>query len=203
VIRQSGGQDWIPRIGTLDFPGVEQWLFCPGMLFQSTEKWWGDRGSRPRPHEGVDLLLYLDRGDRVRRLDETAQIRAFLDGTVVGMIPDFLGESVIVEHPPPDENGDRVHLIYAHTRPSKEIAAGTRVSRGDAIATLALPGRSSFPMAPHLHVSVAQSAQPVGLDHFNWHTLGDSKVLTLLDPLGLAGIPHRIVGGDDPACRDL
>ena len=187
----------------LDLPGVEEWLFCPGMLFQATGKWWEDRGRRRRPHEGLDLLLYRDQHGRVLHLNETTRIPVMSDGVVVGIIHDLLGKSVIVEHPVPDKDNERSYTIYGHTRPQNGIRAGTAVNRGDAIATVASPGRSAFPMAPHLHISIAWAPEPISHDRLNWDTIGASEMLTLLDPLSLIDWRYRILGSDDPACRGL
>jgi len=203
VIRKQGDTGAGRTFG-FDFPGVKEWLFCPGMLFQSTDKWWGDRtGLRPQPHEGLDLLLYRDQEERVRHLGEVIPIPVMSDGVVVGIIPDFLGQTVIVEHPVPDREDERQYTIYAHTRPREGICQGTKVGRGDAIAAIAMPGRSPFPMAPHLHISIAWAATPVSCVHFDWNTIGVSELLTLLDPLSCMDCRYRISGIDDPVCRGL
>ncbi|MGD8980799.1 MAG: hypothetical protein PVF42_04345, partial [Desulfobacterales bacterium] len=31
--------------------GFKGWIFCPGMLFNSTDKWWGDQSKRDKSHE--------------------------------------------------------------------------------------------------------------------------------------------------------
>ena len=203
MIRKPGGQGGFGKMYGLDLPGVEEWLFCPGMLFQATSKWWEDRGRRRRPHEGLDLLLYRDQHGRVLHLNETTRIPVMSDGVVVGIIHDLLGKSVIVEHPVPDKDNERSYTIYGHTRPQNGIRAGTAVSRGDAIATVASPGRSAFPMAPHLHISIAWAPEPISHDRLNWDTIGASEMLTLLDPLSLIDWRYRILGSDDPACRGL
>jgi len=203
VIRNPGGEGGFGKLYGLDLPGVKEWLFCPGMLFRSTGKWWGDRGRRNRPHEGLDLLLYRDQEERVLRLSEATPIPVMSDGVVVGIIHDFLGKSVIVEHPVPDRDDERHYTIYGHTRPQKNIRAGTAVKRGEAIATVAPPGRSAFPMAPHLHISVAWAPTAVSPDHFNWDTMAVSELLTLLDPLPVISCRCRILVNDDPVCRRL
>ena len=68
------------------------------MLFNSTDKWWGDQGKRDKPHEGLDLCLYKDREDKILRLGENAKVPVIYDGIVVGIVDDFLGKSVIIEH---------------------------------------------------------------------------------------------------------
>ena len=184
-----------------DAPGLKEWIFCPGMLFQAMNKWWGDRGRRDRPHEGLDLLLYKDQKDRILRLDEETGIPVMGDGIVVGIIKDFLGRSIIVEHL--SSGADRIYTIYGHTRPHRRIHAGTTVRQGDILATVAGPGRSAFPMAPHVHISIARPFRPIPYERLNWDTMGASDTLGLLDPLQVMDRPYRILEGGDPVCRTL
>jgi murein DD-endopeptidase MepM/ murein hydrolase activator NlpD len=204
VIHPSGSQGVFGVSFGLDFPDVREWLFCPGMVFWSRDKWWGDRaGLRPRPHEGVDLLLYRDRNGRVCRLDETVSIPAISKGAVAGIIRDFLGWSVIVEHSIPGRTDERRYTIYAHTRPRQGICTGTGVNRGDAIATVAVPSRTRrFPMAPHLHVSVAWAPRPISCDRLDWDAIATQENLRLLDPLTVIALDYRLVAAGDALCRE-
>lgn len=205
MIRQPGDPVAFGRSFGLDCPGVMEWLFCPGMMFQSTVKWWGDRtGSRPRPHEGVDLLLYRSPEGKIGRIDPGVAIPALSEGVICGVIADFLGRSVIVEHPVPGINHERRYSIYAHTRPGPGMGKGTRVGRGDAIATVAAPeGNRRFPMAPHLHLSIAWAPRPISCDRIDWNAIAAQKDLILLDPLAVIAMDHRLLPAGDPACQDL
>lgn len=201
MTRKPGGQGIFAGMVKLDLPGVKEWLFCPGMLFHAADKWWGDRGPRDRPHEGLDLLLYKDPQDRVCHLNETVRIPVMLDGVIVSIIHDFLGQSIIVEHSLRGRDTGRVCTIYAHTRPCSGIHPGMAVRQGEIIATVAGPGRSAFPVAPHLHLSIAWVPEPISYDRLNWDTIDPSGALTLLDPLDLIDWHYRILRRDDPACR--
>lgn len=106
--------------------GLEQWAFYPGMLFGATEKWWGDRGRRPRPHEGIDLCLYTDKAGRAFRLHESSRIPVMLDGEIVKIEEDFLGKSVYLDSVP-DLPGPRLFLPL-QTRPA-QFSDGTPRSR--------------------------------------------------------------------------
>jgi len=204
VIWKPGGRGGFGELYGLNLTGVREWLFCPGMLFQSMGKWWGDRGSRNRPHEGLDLLLYRDQEERVLRLGEETPIPVMSDGVIVGIIQDFLGKSVIVEHPVHGRDDERHYIIYGHTRPQNGLCPGTAVRRGDVVGTVASPGRcGAFPMAPHLHISLAWAATPVSHGHFDWNTIGASELLTLLDPLSRMDFHYRLLGSEDPVCQGL
>ncbi|MBI4847946.1 MAG: hypothetical protein HY808_05120 [Nitrospirae bacterium] len=96
-------------------------VFYKGMLFDDTNKWWGDQGMRDKPHEGVDLCFYNDGQGGIHRLNEDMKIPAMYDGAVAGVINDFLGKSVIIEHKLPDNDQIRWCTIYWHTNPVSEV----------------------------------------------------------------------------------
>ena len=77
---------------SLDPSGFERWIFCRGMLFNSSQKWWGDHGRRDYPHEGIDLCLYQDRSGRIRRINENTRIPVMHDGVVKAIFKDYLGQ---------------------------------------------------------------------------------------------------------------
>ena len=69
-LKRSQFKDIIVSENRLDKKGFKEWIFCPGMLFRSGQKWWGDREKRGSDHEGLDLSIYRnDEGD-ILRLDE-------------------------------------------------------------------------------------------------------------------------------------
>jgi murein DD-endopeptidase MepM/ murein hydrolase activator NlpD len=159
------------------------WVFYPGMLFNSTDKWWGDQGKRDRPHEGLDLCLYKDRKDRILRLGEKTKIPAIYDGVVVGIIDDFLGKSVIIEHLFPECENNRLCTIYGHTLSEDNLPIGKIVKEGDVIATLADSRRSKTNIFPHLHISIAWASKPISYDRLDWDNIAALDSFTLLDPL--------------------
>jgi hypothetical protein len=69
------------------------WVFRPGMQFNSPHKWWGDRGPRDFPHEGVDFCLYEDRSGQMHRLDEKTRIPVMAGGVVRAVFRDYLGQA--------------------------------------------------------------------------------------------------------------
>lgn len=193
--------EWLIRENGLGEPGLKEWIFCPGMLFHAVCKWWGDKGPRNIPHEGLDLFLYKDRQDRIVRLDEKTRIPVMFDGVVVSIINDFLGNSVIVEHAFPDRDTGRVCTIYGHTSLVKGLHVGRGLKQGDIMGTLADPGQSGFNLMPHLHISVGWASSPISYDRLNWDTIGDSGTLTLLNPLDIINWQYQILDDADPICR--
>jgi len=195
--------EWLIRRNGLGSHALKSWIFHLGMLFRSRSKWWEDEGSRKTAHEGLDLLLYADHEGRIARLDENTRVPVMLDGLVVGIIPDFLGKTVIVEHFCTDRNRGRFCTLYAHVCPNNDIRMGTKLRQGDVVAAVAGPGGRPFPMAPHLHLSAGWVSGGVSYDRLNWESIGDSDALSLLDPLQLLDWQYRILEHAGPIGRDF
>jgi len=180
--------------------GFKEWIFHPGMLFHAVDKWWGDRGKRGRPHEGLDVCLYRSRQGRVLRLAEGTAVPAMYDGVVVKIIDDFLGKSLIIDHSSP--GGIPFCSIYGHTIPKKGVEAGSRVKEGDIVAAIADTGRSKTGLCPHLHITIGLFSGAISYVRMDWETIGNSDMLTLVDPIGFIGGNYIIEDIDMPICRD-
>lgn len=202
-LRKTQFNEFLIRENALDKRGFKEWIFYPGMLFNAPDKWWGDRGKRDRPHEGLDLCLYRDRWDRVLPLDEKTKIPVMYDGTVVRIVNDFLGKSVIMEHGLRDNDNSRFCTIYGHTNPYVDIHIGRIVKEGDIIATLADSNKLKANIFPHLHISFGWASEVVSYDKLDWETIGASNTLTLLDPLHIIDWHYRTLDCAFPPCRDL
>ena len=196
-LRKTRFNEFLIRENALNKRGFKEWIFYPGMLFNAPDKWWGDRGKRDRPHEGLDLCLYRDRWDRILALDEKTKIPVMYAGTVVGVVNDFLGKSVIVEHGLRDKDNRRFCTIYGHTNPSVDIHVGRIVKEGDIIATLADSNRLKADIFAHLHISIGWASEVVSYDKFDWETIGASNTLTLRDPLPIIDWHYRTLEGRD------
>jgi len=171
------------RATALDDRGFKEWLFWPGMLFISLDKWGGDHGKRDKPHEGVDICLYKARRNRILRLDGKTKIPAMYDGVVVRIFNDFLGKSLIIEHGLPNSDNIRFCTIYGHTNPHVGLHIGSIVKGGDIIATLVDSIKSKHDIFPHLHISLGWTSKFISYDRLDWETIGAPNTLTLLDPL--------------------
>ena len=178
---------------TLDGNGFEEWIFYPGMLFNAPDKWWGNQGKRDKPHEGLDLCLYRDLPGKIRRLDEKTKIPVIYDGIVVGIVDDFLGKSVIIEHGLTDSDNHRFCTIYGHLNPHKGLHVGRIVKEGDIIATLADSNNSKVKTLSHLHISLGWTSKFISYDKLDWKTIGAPNTLTLMDPLYVIGWHYRVL----------
>ncbi|MBI5056500.1 MAG: M23 family metallopeptidase [Nitrospirae bacterium] len=161
----------------------KEWVFYKGMLFDDLNKWWGDQGRRDTPHEGVDFCFYKDGQGGVHRLNEDMKIPVMYDGVFAGIINDFLGKSVIIEHKLPDNDQIRWCTIYGHTNPVDGLHAGMVVREGDVIATVS--GKARAGIIPHLHISTGWSSEVVQYAQLDWEIISARKILRLLDPLQL------------------
>ncbi len=177
----------------LDGNGFKEWIFHPGMLFNSPTKWWGDQGKREKPHEGLDFCLYRDRRDKICRLDEKTKIPVIYDGIVVGIFNDFLGKSVIMEHDLSDSDNNRFCTIYGHINPHKGLHVGRVVKEGDIIASLADLHSSKVATLSHLHISLGWASRFISYDKLDWETIGTPNTLILMDPLYVIGYHYYVL----------
>ena len=209
------GFDEIPSLGktrfteffiqknSLDTAGFQGWAFCPGMLFNSGETWWGDRGKRDRPHEGLDLCLYRDREGRVCSLDQETKIPVAYDGIVVRVINDFLGMSMIVEHHLPGMEQGAFCSIYGHMMLNENIMIGKPIKEGEIIGNLADTSKSKAGILPHLHITLGWASKKILYDGLTWRKIGAGNDLKLLDPLQVLDWDYQELESNLRPCRDL
>jgi murein DD-endopeptidase MepM/ murein hydrolase activator NlpD len=187
----------------LDPKDFHRWAFCPGMLFQSPDKWWGDHGRRDFPHEGIDLCLYTDPTGGVRRLDEHTRIPVISDGVVKAVFTDYLGQAVIVEHECHQRGRGHYLSVYAHTKPVFGMHPGVAVKEGDVIATIADTSRSKAKIAPHLHFTIGLPSPDLMYENFVWNHMRDPDLVSLLNPLMVIDRPFRVIDSMPPVCEGL
>ncbi|MFH2011599.1 MAG: hypothetical protein ABIJ37_02670 [Pseudomonadota bacterium] len=200
-LRTSRFTEFLIRENGLDESGFKEWVFCPGMLFNSTDKWWGGQGKRDKPHEGLDLCFYRDKEETVLHLGKKTKVPVIYDGIIVGIAEDFLGKSVIIEHLFPDCNNKRLCAIYGHTIPEDNIYIGKFVQEGDIIASLADSNRLKTDILPHLHISLGWASEVVSYERLNWGNIDNPNTLTLMDPLKVIELQYLIFENED--CKKL
>ena len=172
--------------------GFEEWLFYPGMLFMSPDKWWGNGGCRPAPHEGSDFCLWRDRNGRRFRLDGNTRIPAMFEGEVVGISDDFLGKSVYMRHDICDSRGSRLYTLLGHTAPRDSLRKGSQLDQGEVFAHISVRERKKMKIPPHLHISVAWMDASYPDEKLGWEMLGRTPEIRLLDPLEVIGCKYAI-----------
>ena len=184
-----------------DLNDFDRWIFCEGMLFSSPDKWWGDRGRRDFPHEGIDLCLYRDRSGQIRSLDPKIRVPVMYAGTVMAMFKDYLGTAVIIEHQVPANDTGRTLSFYAHTNPDPDIGVGRMVKEGDIMGSLADTRHSKARIRPHLHFTIGLPTQSFSYDGLVWNTIRRPEMMTLLDPLPVIDWPYQKLEAGNPPCR--
>ena len=187
----------------LDHSGIESWIFCHGMLFDSPDKWWGDHGLRDYPHEGIDLCLYRNRFRKICRIDEKTRIPVMHDGVIKAMFKDYLGQAIIIEHGAFDGDSPGFISVYAHTKPQPGIEPGMIVKEGDIIATLADTSHSKANIIPHLHFSLGRLAKSFSYDRFVWNIIREPDKIILFDPLPVIDWSYRALDAGESICREL
>jgi murein DD-endopeptidase MepM/ murein hydrolase activator NlpD len=174
--------DVFVRENNLDKRGFSSWFLYPGMEFGAQETWWGNKGTRIRPHEGIDLCFCRGTADKMFRIDESVKIPVMYDGIVVNIIDDFIGKTIIMEHSFPDISEGTFLTLYGHTNPAEGLKRGRSLNAGGIIATLATP-RGSKGLLPHLHLTLAWQRETIPHDMLNWTNISNPDIVRLVDPL--------------------
>lgn len=158
---------------------LAKWVFEPGMLFMSENKWWADKGLRAHRHSGLDLLLYEREDGVIESLVNGTQIPALYPGTIVGYIKDFLGHSVFVSHEI-REKGSQLFTIYGHVTLLEDICIGKTLKEGSVVASLEGTVNSKVP--GHLHLSVVLIPDTIPLEILSWDLLEKTDNVMFFDP---------------------
>lgn len=162
-----------------------KWLFLPGMLFNAVEKWWGDNGIRPAPHEGLDLCQFEEVSGKQKTLDWHTKIPAAFAGEVVKIDRDFLGQSIFIRHEIFDAYGRQLYSAYGHTRPEDTLRVESQVAAGEAIATISDFPNPKLAVLPHVHLTFAWMPGDIDISGLNWDNIGKISDITLIDPLAV------------------
>ena len=184
----------LTRSPVLQDHGFREWVFYPGMLFGSRDRWWGRGGRRDRPHEGVDLCLYRDSRGTIHHLPPAAlAIPVLYDGTVVNVVEDYIGTSIFVLHDTHDTEGNQLCTIYGHTDPVADMKNGLLVEEGRIIATIADAGKKKVKISSHLHLSIAWIAPAYPHERLDWKHLAKDDGALLVNPLPVISCPYSVV----------
>jgi hypothetical protein len=198
-IAGHGESDGLPVTGSFqerftsgnNLDEFKEWLFHPGMLFNSSAQWWGDGGRRKTPHEGLDLCLYRTKTGDIRYLEAITQVPVMFEGIVVKVGKDFLGKSAFINHDGYRQGKRSLYTIYGHLELAGHIHPGLRLGEGEIIGTIADTGGRLIP--PHLHISVAWLPDEITSLQLDWKVVAERRRVVLLDPLRAIDCPYSIV----------
>ncbi|MGD0659716.1 MAG: M23 family metallopeptidase [Syntrophorhabdales bacterium] len=188
--RKTRFTEHMVRENGLHEKGFAGWVFLPGMLFWGKNKWWGDESRRVTPHEGLDFSLYEDREGGLFRLGAGSRVPVMYDGIVVGIVDDFLGKTIIMEHRFPQAPALALVTVYGHTKPALALRPGRAFRAGEVMASIASQGASNKAIDPHLHVSLGQPSGAVALGSLNWQNM--LRGLVMFDPFEVVDGPSRV-----------
>ncbi len=173
------------RVNGLVKGGFAAWVFHADMLFGAKKYWWGAKKQRPGPHEGIDLCLFRDGNGKIICIDERTNVPSAYDGTVVKILDDFLGKSILIEHVFRGDGRSVFLTIYGHTVPSEGLSVGESVNEGQVIATVASRKGVKPHVPPHLHLTIGRSTRPILYEGLDWTTISAPERLQLVDPLNM------------------
>lgn len=161
-----------------------EWHFMPGMRFGEWRKWWDPaQGSRADAHEGLDLASYTTKPGRQARLPGGLRIPALAGGTVAGIIPDFLGQTIIITAADLASAPFRLVVFYAHLLPLPGLRVGDDVENSDQLGSLPMPlPHQACP--PHLHLALALVHRDLALARFQWNEFRATEDFRPEDPYG-------------------
>jgi murein DD-endopeptidase MepM/ murein hydrolase activator NlpD len=184
--------EYFLRCNGMHGDGFLEWVFHPGMLFGSVEKWWGEGGARDNAHEGLDIALFRDGDWQIHRLEAGSLVPAMYGGEVVRVGQDYLGKSVFVCHEIDDGHGRTLHTIYAHIRPGDHIRRFVRVGTGDVVGGVADPGLRDRKAPAHVHITAAWIPGSLPPQRMTWRAIGALGPGALLNPLELMASRYAI-----------
>ncbi|MDH4318398.1 MAG: M23 family metallopeptidase [Desulfobulbaceae bacterium] len=166
----------------ISFAPPRGWIFHRGMRFGATHTWWGEGKKRPVPHEGLDLLHYLNREGTTSTLTSQVRLITPLGGEVATVSRDFLGKSVWLRHPVIRDKGKHLYSVYAHIAPATTIRVGGKVEPGDTVGTITR-GNSAVGVPDHLHLSLFWAVASLDAQLLDWPRFAFLPEVRLIDPM--------------------
>ncbi|MCP3941364.1 MAG: hypothetical protein GY710_07760 [Desulfobacteraceae bacterium] len=160
-----------------------QWLFYPGMLQDSSDKWWDDFGRRTTAHEGIDICFFKENKKKITHLTKWAQIPAMDKGLILNRCEDFLGESLVITHGKFDRFSPEVIFVYSHLKIKKDLTPGCWVQKDQIIARIFDTSLKQSKLPPHLHISCIELSKKKTGDDLTWNLFSDRKKVNLINPV--------------------
>ena len=169
------------------------WLFYPGMLQDSRDKWWADFGLRHAMHEGIDICFYAS-NSRISALPPGTRVPAMFDGTLINVADDLLGQSMVVSYSsgfkppgfqPSGAKEKNLVLVYSHLEVDKGLTPGTRIYRDQVIARTFDTRIKNSKLLSHIHLSCMIVPKGVPPLDMNWSLFPDRKQVEYINPVFL------------------
>ncbi|MCG8564339.1 MAG: hypothetical protein MI747_04570 [Desulfobacterales bacterium] len=173
--------DQIARANGL--PEDIQWLFYPGMLQDSPDKWWDDWKFRHALHEGVDICFYRRSAGELLTLGPNARIPALCQGIIRNICPDFLGHSLIIEPTDTLTLPRRIIWVYSHQTSMPGLAPGDGVEKGQIISRIFDTRKKKSKLLSHLHLSCIEISREIPFGDLNWNLFPRRDQVNLINPM--------------------
>ncbi len=161
-----------------------QWMFHSGMLFLSTDKWWGDFKYRHAAHEGIDITYYRSNQDDIKKFTTSTKVPAMADGIIINVCDDFLGQTIIIEQKNCRISSLRILFAYAHVSPVRHLTIGDKIFKNDIIAQVCDPFKNPE-LPPHLHFSCFEVPEQIKPENLNWDLFSRHNEINILNPVFL------------------
>ena len=174
----------IAKINKLERNQALQWLFYPGMLFLSRDKWWGDFHFRTTAHEGIDICFFRSAKDKIQCFDPEIQVPALEDGRIINICNDFLAQTLVVESQEIKAANTRVLIAYAHIRPAEPLKINDNIGKNQIIAKLCDTLKNPQ-LPPHLHLSCFEVPKNLESDDLHWSLFSQSIHVSPINPVFL------------------
>lgn len=175
----------IVRINRLDSGENNAWMFHPGMLFYSMDKWWGDYRFRATRHEGIDICYYGASGSpRLRGIRAGSLVPAMADGEVLHICNDFLGQTIIIRHQEAGDTPWPVVICYAHILPEQSLRIGDTVKKEALVARVIDTVKNPL-LPPHLHISCFEILSDILPSKWDWSLFTDNSKVRMISPVFL------------------
>lgn len=175
-------------IGATEF---KNWVFTPGMLFESQRKWWKVRERRQRPHEGVDLCLYRTIREVVGRLEPGMFVPCLFSGEVISIIEDYMGNSIFVLSPP------RQIWAFGHINVDFKLKRGKELEKGEPVGKVIFNEKNPIPSHIHVSLGVLLGSPPRKMD---WSLMAKEEVIRLIDPMPYITYEYELLEDLDLLC---
>ena len=169
----------------------KEWIFHPGMLFGSMDKWWIS-GKRNTPHEGIDLCYFVNQQGQINNLNNTTIIPAIFDGAISAIIDDYLGKSIIIEHTLKNQVWSFC-TIFGHVIPKSGITVDSNIKQGEPIASISGMEKSKSKIFPHLHISLGRVSGRISYRELDWSIISDPEKFSLQDPISLINNNYKVL----------
>ncbi|MBA4371740.1 MAG: hypothetical protein C0402_02635 [Thermodesulfovibrio sp.] len=180
------------QLAAINKLNLERWLFYPGMRFGERHIWWGNRGLRISPHEGLDLCYYRSVDSSIMTLSAGTLIPVLHDGHIVRIVDDFLGKTIFVKHARQDEDNRMLYSIYGHVIPQENLVPGLHVRTGTVIGILASRSKKTAAPPPHLHLSAALLPEDFSPERLGWDMTASEAKILFIDPLPLIDCAYEM-----------